>query len=66
MAVQYTNNSQIQFTDAFGVLYVGMQLLQTIPGQGTIWLAVPKFHDLTQGPITPVIVLNPGASIPAS
>jgi hypothetical protein len=66
VAVQLTNTTGLQFTDHFGVLYVGLQILQVIPGTGTIWLAIPKFHDLTQGPITPIIVLDPGSTTPAN
>lgn len=66
MAVQLTSTSGLQFSDKFGVLYIGLQLLQVVPGTGTIWLAIPKFHDLTQGPITPIIVLNPGPTTPIS
>ena len=64
MATQLTKTSGLQFTDAFGVIYLGIQLLETKPGVGSIWLAIPKFHDLEQGPITPVIVLNPDGSTP--
>lgn len=66
MAVQLTNTSGLQFTDHAGALYVGLQILQVIPGTGTIWLAIPKFHDLSQGPITPIIVLAPGPTVPVS
>jgi hypothetical protein len=66
MAVQLTNTTGLQFADQYGVLYVGLQVLQVIPGKGTIWLAIPKFHDLSQGPITPVIVLDPGGTAPVS
>lgn len=59
MAVQLTNTSGLEFADQYGVLYIGLQLLQVVPGSGSIWLAIPKFHDLTSGPITPVIVLSP-------
>jgi hypothetical protein len=64
MAVQLSNTTGLQFTDQFGVLYIGLQVLQVIPGKGTNWLAITKFHDLTQGPITPIIVLNPGSTTP--
>jgi hypothetical protein len=66
MAIQLTNTTGLQFTDKYGILYVGLQVLQVIPGTGTIWLAIPKFHDLEQGPITPVIVLAPGETVPVS
>lgn len=66
MAVQLTNTSGLQFADQFGVLYIGIQILQTIPEKGTIWLAIPKFHDLAQGPIMPIIVLAPGPTMPVT
>jgi hypothetical protein len=66
MATQLTKHSGLQFTDAFGVVYLGVQLLEEKPGVGSIWLAIPKFHDLDQGPVTPVLVLNPGGLTPAN
>ena len=66
MAVQLTNTSGLQFTDQSGTLFIGLQILQVLPGTGTIWLAIPKFHDLSQGPIAPVIVLDPGSATPVS
>ena len=66
MATQLTKHSGLQFVDMFGVIWIGLQLLQIVPGVGSIWLAIPKFHDLDQGPVQPVVVLNPDGSTPTT
>jgi len=58
MATTLDNHSGLEFTSG-GVDYLGLELLEHEDGVGTIWLAIPKNHDLDIGPVTPVIVLAP-------
>ncbi len=58
MATTLDNHSGFEFTSG-GVDYLGLELLEHEDGVGTIWLAIPKNHDLDIGPVTPVIVLAP-------
>ena len=39
-------------------------ILEHEDGVGTIWLAIPKNHDLDTGPVTPVVVLAPDVVTP--
>ncbi|MHC4691224.1 MAG: hypothetical protein ACYS67_00690 [Planctomycetota bacterium] len=48
-----------EFTSA-AVDYIGIDYLLHVPGSGNVWVAVPKNHNMAMGPITPVIVLEPG------
>ena len=48
-----------EFTSA-AVDYIGIDYLLHVPGSGNVWLAVPKNHNMATGPITPLIVLEPG------
>ncbi len=63
MATTHDQHSGFQFTSG-GVDYVGLELLEHKDGVGSIWLAIPKDHDLETGPVTPVIVLVQGAVTP--
>jgi len=54
-----------EFTSG-GVDYLGMEMLEHEDGVGTIWLAIPKNHDLETGPVTPLIVLNPDVLMPVN
>ncbi len=56
----HDEHSGLQFTSG-GVDYVGLEFLEHEDGVGSIWLAIPKDHDLETGPVTPVIVLVQGA-----
>jgi|GEM_PF-2183582 len=58
MATKLDKHSGLEFTSG-GVDYIGLELLEHEAGVGTIWLAIPKNHDLETGPVTPVIVLAP-------
>ena len=60
MATTHDQHSGVQFTSG-GVDYVGLEFLEHKDGVGSIWLAIPKDHDLETGPVTPVIVLAQGA-----
>lgn len=62
-ATTLDNNSSLEFTSG-GVDYLGVQLLEHEDGVGTIWLGLPKNHDLDVGPVTPVIVLAPDVVTP--
>lgn len=64
MATTHDQHSGFQITSG-GVDYVGLELLEHKDGVGSIWLAIPKDHDLETGPVTPVIVLVQGAVTPA-
>ncbi len=64
MATTHDQHSGFQITSG-GVDYVGLELLEHKDGVGSIWLAIPKDHDLATGPVTPVIVLVQGAVTPA-
>ena len=61
--VKLDNHSGLEFTSG-GVDYLGLEMLEHEDGVGTIWLAVPKSHDLETGPVTPLIVLAPDAVTP--
>ena len=63
MPTTHDQHSGLQFTSG-GVDYVGLELLEHKDGVGSIWLAIPKDHDLETGPVTPVIVLVQGAVTP--
>jgi len=41
-----------------GVDYIGMEYLSLVPGIGSIWVAMPKNHDLKVGPESIGIVLD--------
>lgn len=56
-------HSGMQFTSG-GVDYLGLEILEHEDGVGTIWLAIPKNHDLETGPVTPVVVLAPDVVTP--
>lgn len=47
-----------EFTSG-GVDYIGLEYLALDIGIGSIWVALPKYHDLEKGPETPRIVLDP-------
>lgn len=57
-ATRLDTHAGMAFTSG-GVDYLGIELLECEPGIGTIWVAIPKNHDLEAGPVTPLIVLNP-------
>jgi len=57
-ATRVDEHSGLQFTSG-GVDYLGLDLLQHEDGIGTIWIAIPKNHDLDSSPVSPVIVLAP-------
>ena len=57
-ATRVDEHSGLKFTSG-GVDYMGLEMLEHEDGIGTIWIAVPKNHDLDTGPISPVIVLAP-------
>ena len=59
------NHSGFKFTSG-AVEYLGLEILEHEDGVGTIWLAIPKNHDLETGPVTEVIVLAPDVVTPAS
>lgn len=42
-----------------GVLYLGIEMLGVAEGLGTIWVAIPKYHDLEASPASARIVLAP-------
>lgn len=58
MATTLDRHSGLEFTSG-GVAYLGLELLEHKTGIGSVWLAIPKNHDLDSGPVTPVIVLAP-------
>ncbi len=62
-ATRLDSHAGVQFTSG-GVDYQGIEMLQHEDGIGTIWLAVPKNHDLETGPVTPRIVLAPDVVTP--
>jgi len=41
----------VEFTSA-GIDYLGIELLEHEDSIGTIWLAIPKKHELKVGPVT--------------
>lgn len=63
MAVRLDRHSGLQFTSG-GVDYIGLEILEHEDGVGTIWLAIPKNHDLETGPVTVQIVLAPDVLTP--
>lgn len=63
MATTHDRHTGFQFTSG-GVDYVGLEFLEHKQGIGSIWLAIPKDHDLELGPITPVIILVQGLVLP--
>ena len=63
MVTKLDRHSGLEFTSG-GVDYYGLELLEHEAGIGTIWLAIPRNHDLEAGPVTPLIVLNPDVTTP--
>ena len=59
MATTHDRHTGLQFTSG-GVDYIGLEFLEHKDGIGSIWLAIPKDHDLETCPVTPVIVLAQG------
>ena len=64
MSVTLDRHSGLEFTSG-GVDYLGLEILEHEDGVGTIWLAIPKNHDLESSPATPVVVLAPDEVTPA-
>jgi hypothetical protein len=63
MATRLDRHSGLQFTSG-GVDYIGLEILEHEDGVGTIWLAIPKNHDLETGPEEMRIVLAPDVVTP--
>ncbi len=63
MSVTLDRHSGMEFTSGITV-YIGLEILEHEAGVGTIWLAIPKNHDLETGPVTPVVVLAPDVVTP--
>jgi hypothetical protein len=63
MATTLDRHSGLEFTSG-AVVYIGLEILEHEDGIGTIWLAIPKNHDLDTGPVTPVVVLAPDVVTP--
>ena len=63
MATTLDRHSGLEFTSG-AVVYLGLEILEHEDGIGTIWLAIPKNHDLDTGPVTPVVVLAPDVVTP--
>ncbi len=58
MVTRLDRHSGLEFSSG-GVDYIGLELLEHESGIGTIWLAIPRNHDLEAGPVTPLVVLAP-------
>jgi hypothetical protein len=58
-------NLPLQF-NSVGTIYLALELVQHSAGVGTVWLAIPKSHDLEVGPTTPRYVLAPDVVTPTS
>lgn len=63
MVTRLDRHSGLEFTSG-GVDYIGLEILEHEDGIGTIWLAIPRNHDLESGPVTPLIVLAPDVVTP--
>ncbi len=63
MSTTLDRHSGLEFTSG-GTVYLGLEILEHEDGVGTIWLAIPKNHDLDVGPVTPVVVLAPDTVTP--
>ena len=63
MATTLDRHSGLQFTSG-GVDYIGLEILEHEDGIGTIWLAIPKNHDLDVGPVNTQVVLAPDVVTP--
>ena len=57
-SVRVDFHGRVEFTSG-SVVYYGIEMLQHVAGVGTIWVAIPKNHDLESVPVAPVIVLAP-------
>lgn len=64
-ATTLDNHSGLEFTSG-GVDYIGLEILEHEDGVGTIWLAIPKNHDLETGPVDFHIVLAPDVVTPVA
>jgi len=58
-------NVPLEF-DSGGTTYLALEMVQHSAGEGTVWLAIPKSHDLQTGPIAPQYVLAPDVVTPTS
>lgn len=63
MATTLDRHSGLEFTSG-GVNYIGLEILEHEDGVGTIWLAIPKNHDLDVGPVDLKVVLAPDVVTP--
>jgi hypothetical protein len=63
MVTRVRRHSGLEFTSG-GIDYIGLEKIGHEDGIGSIWLAIPKNHDLETGPVTPVIVLAPSTVTP--
>ncbi len=63
MSVTLDRHSGLEFTSGTTV-YIGLEILEHEDGVGTIWLAIPKNHDLESSPVTPQVVLAPDEVTP--
>ena len=63
MSVTLDRHSGLEFTSG-AVVYLGLEILEHEDGVGTIWLAIPKNHDLESSPVTPMVVLAPDEVTP--
>ena len=64
-ATTLDRHSGLEFTSG-GVNYIGLEILEHEDGIGTIWLAIPKNHDLDTGPVLFHIVLAPDVVTPVA
>ena len=63
MATTLDRHSGLEFTSG-AVVYIGLEILEHEAGVGTIWLAIPKNHDLDTGPVDLKVVLAPDVVTP--
>ncbi len=60
MRTTLEKHSGLEFTSC-GADYIGLEFLEHKEGIGSVWLAIPKAHDLATGPVTAVVLLAPDA-----
>ena len=63
MTTTLDRHSGLEFTSG-GVDYIGLEILEHEDGVGTIWLAIPKNHDLDVSPVDLKVVLAPDVVTP--
>ena len=63
MTTTLDRHSGLEFTSG-GVDYIGLEILEHEDGIGTIWLAIPKNHDLDVSPVNTQVVLAPDVVTP--